>query len=137
MNIRILSILVLLLGLPVRSESPGLYFMGRIHLAGLVPDPPPPVGSELQLTTPEQPLTHSENQPVGFVPAVYREQIVRMIAKSVRLHFRVEHLFQHARPGKFMSVEVWAETTNPDNLVPLIYHVHPGRKPELALLYDD
>jgi hypothetical protein len=136
MTIRILSLLVLLLGLPVRSESPTLYFMGRIHLAGLVPDQPPPVGIELTLTSPEQPLTHSKEQPAGFIPAVYRDQINRMLTPDIRLYFRVEHLYLHPLPGKFMSVEVWAETTDPGQLVPLIYPTHLDREPELALRYD-
>lgn len=134
MTLRILPLLVLLLGLPVRSESTTLYFLGRIHPSGLVPDQPPPVGSELTLPSPEQPLTHQDKQSVGFIPAVYREQIARMMEQNVHLHFRVEYLFLNPRPGKFMSVEVWAETTDPARLAPLIYPAHPDREPELARL---
>jgi hypothetical protein len=136
MKTHILSALLLLICLTAQSESPTRYFLGRIHLAGLVPNQPPPMGSELKLTTPEQPLRGPDSLSVGFIPAVYRGQIASMLSRNVRLYFQVEHLYQNPRPGKFVSVEVWAETPDPGRLVPLIYPVQYGREPEWAGLYD-
>lgn len=136
----ILTVSLLIFCIPARPEDPERYYLGRIDPAGLVPEIPPPVGSEPELTSPEQPLTHSGDPSAGFIPAVYREQIASMLRQNVRLFFRVEHHYHNPRPGKFISVEVWAETSDPGLLVPLIYPAQPardpGRGPEVAILND-
>ncbi len=83
----------------------------------------PPEGQILKLNSTEQALQSPKAEPAGFLPAVYREAIVRMQERQVTLEFIVVHTYPTPEPGKFVQIEVWAPPKHPADLEPLLYKV--------------
>jgi len=101
------------------------FYMGRIDLAGLVPDSLPSRGAELPLHSVEKSVTGPGGKPVGFVPVRFRESLNLMVKNGVTLVLRVEKIHSEPQPGRFLTVSVWAYTTSMEPLRPLIQRESP------------
>lgn len=117
---KIILILVILCSLPLSAEIRRVY-VGSVDLAGLVPDPLPDVGHQLVLPDPVQPAVDRTGRPIGYFPVLFRSAVTAMQAQGVRIHLEVDHAYVHPRPGKFLRVLVWAETSDLSLIEPLQY----------------
>lgn len=97
--------------------------LGRLDPAGMPPVDLPREGESLVIESTEQPLRNASAQPAGYIPAVFRGQIHTMLQRGVRLRFDVVHRYHTPLPGRFISVEVWADTDDVTLLVPLMYKI--------------
>lgn len=126
MKLKMLILPVSILCLPLAAETVQVY-LGVFDAAGLPPEELPVRGAVLRRETPASPLTDSRGREAGYIPAVFRESLRSMRADGVRLTFEVRHLYHHPLPGRFVQIEVWAETDTPEHIRPLQYSlpVHP------------
>lgn len=116
-------LIVLLLPLFSHATETAHYCLGRIHLAGMVPEKLPVEGSPLHLHSLVQPLLNSEGEPVGYIPSRYLTAVQSMRASGLQLQLEVEHVYRDPLPGKYISVEVWVTTDRPELLRPLLYNI--------------
>ena len=114
--------LFLLLPLALFAEGQRIY-LGRIDLAGLPPAELPALGEHLHYTPSEHALTFSEGHIAGYIPAVFRAPIRTMRENGVHLTFHVRHRYAHPTPGKYLDVDIWAETKDESRIRPLTYRV--------------
>jgi|GEM_PF-1267989 len=123
MNRIILLLTILLTPLSIlRAEGERVY-LGRMDLAGLPPANHPPIGQHLSLDPSEHALTTPDGPVAGYVPAVFQSHIAAMCAENIELTFEVRHRYARPAPGKFLSVDVWAETGDEYRVRPLMYKV--------------
>jgi hypothetical protein len=120
MTTRNLSIILLLITFSVRAETVRIS-LGVFDAAGDPSGPLPSVGSLLRCESQDEPFMSAAGQQVGYLPAVHREAIRTMQSKGVRLEFEIRHRYAVRKPGRFLQIEVWAETDRPGHLVPLFY----------------
>jgi hypothetical protein len=121
-----LSIILLFITFSVRAETVRIS-LGVFDSAGDPSGPLPSLGTLLHCESPDEPFLSPAGQEVGYLPAVHREAIRIMQSKGVHLEFEVRHHYAVGKPGRFLQIEVWAETDRPGHLVPLFYSlpVHP------------
>lgn len=112
--------LLSLAALPL-SADPVRVCLGVVDAAGLPPKSLPPMGTRLERKTPASPFTDTTGRPAGYLPAVYRDAVDGMKADGIRLLFEVRHHYRDPRPGRFLQIEIWAETDTPEQIRPLHY----------------
>lgn len=119
-------LLLTLASLPLNADNWRIC-LGVVDPAGLPPERMPPVGVAVARATPAAPFTDEDGATAGYLPAVYREAVRAMRQDGIKVEFIVRHHYQRPRPGRFLQIEVWAETDTPDRVRPLHYAlpVHP------------
>ena len=99
------------------------YFLGVIQLAGMEPDHLAHPGTSLQFEHIEKALLAPNQSEQGYIPRKFREPIQQMHQNGLEVQFEVRHLYENPLPGKFMNVEVWVTTDQPEKLIPLIFSI--------------
>lgn len=120
--IRTLTLLALSLSVTHSAETRRV-FLGNIDLAGLVPHTLPARGEIITLTDTEHPVLDQHRKAVGYLPVLFRQPLEKMIARGIPIRLEVEHRYQTPRPGRFLRVTLWADTTDLSQIEPLIYHI--------------
>ncbi|MDF3128209.1 hypothetical protein P0Y35_03260 [Kiritimatiellaeota bacterium B1221] len=134
---KVFPLFLLLLVSPLHGfAETQMVYLGRIDLAGMVPDVLPACGSSLHFQSCSLPLTAETEQKTGYIPGRFREAIEAMRSKGLELQFEVDHVYASPLPGKFLSVEVWVYTSEITDISPLVYSIPVIRASELSAMTE-